>query len=147
MTKRIAIGQHVVDWIAQKRGYSHGYGPAIGIGVQDDAGNILGGVIFHEYNGASFRMHVVSDGTKKWVTREWLHVIFSYAFDQAKAKRLIGMVPASNVDAIRFEKNVGFVEEARMQDAELDGDTIIMKMTKDMCRWINYDKFPKVAHG
>lgn len=140
----IVHGQAVVDWVAKNRGYAGGYSLAVGIGVAatPDASTLRGAVVYHEYSGASVRVHVASDGSRRWVTREWLHVIFMYAFDQLKVKRITGMVPEANTAALNFDKSVGFVEEARMKDADPGGDVIILKMTRDMCRWINYAKFP-----
>lgn len=138
----IVIGQGVVDWACRTHGVKTGYTTAVGIGVEKD-GEIQGAVVYHEYNGASLRIHVVSNKSKRWVTREWLHVIFMYAFDQAKVKRITGFTPASNSGALKFNKAVGFVEETRLVDAEPDGDLIVLKMTRDMCKWINYEAYPR----
>ncbi len=140
--RRIVIGQHVVDWAARTHGVNPGYTAAVGIGVERD-GEIQGAVVFHEFNGASIRIHVVSNKSASWITREWLHVIFSYAFDQCKVKRVTGFTPEVNAHALQFNKRIGFVEEARLKDAEPTGDVVVLKMTRDNCRWIDYEHFPR----
>jgi RimJ/RimL family protein N-acetyltransferase len=137
----IVHGQAVVDWCCRTHGIKTGYTAAIGIGVTK-GGELQGAVVYHEFNGASIRIHVVSNGSKRWVTREWLHVIFSYAFDQLKVKRITGFTPASNCAALKFNKSVGLVEETRLAGTEPDGDTVVLKMTRADCRWIDYSKFP-----
>lgn len=140
----IVIGQGVVDWAARTHGVNPGYTAAVGIGVEKD-GEIQGAVIYHEWNGASIRIHVVSNGSKRWVTREWLHVVFMYAFDQLGVKRITGFTPEANKDALEFNKKVGFVEDARLEDAEPSGALVVLKMKKENCRWIDYKHFKGAA--
>lgn len=81
-------------------------------------------------------MHVASDGTKKWLNREFLRFAFVYAFDQMKVRKLIGIVPSNNEQALKFDLNLGFSEEARIKDAHPQGDLILLSMTRQACRWI-----------
>ena len=141
-SSKIVIGQAVVDWAALTHGVKAGYSGAIGIGVEKN-GVIQGAVVYHEWNGGSIRIHVVSNHSKTWVTREWLHVIFYYAFDQLKVKRITGFTPEVNTAALEFNKRVGFVEEARLKDNEATGDTIVLKMTRKDCRWIDYKRYKR----
>jgi RimJ/RimL family protein N-acetyltransferase len=140
--KKIIIGQNVVDWACKTHGVTTGYTAAVGIGVESN-GKIVGAVIYHEWNGASIRIHVVSNNSGHWATREWFHVIFSYAFDQLKVKRITGFTPESNKRALEFNKKVGFVVETKIVDAELDGNLLVLKMNRNDCKWIDYNKFPK----
>lgn len=115
------------------------YGEAVGIGIERE-GKLVGGIVYHEYNGAQIVIHVASDGTRRWINREFLFVIFDYAFRQLELNRVTGIVAASNIAALNFDKRVGFVEESRMKDAHPDGDLIILKMTKADCRWLHWKK-------
>lgn len=146
LAAKVVIGPGVVQWVERVNNRKDGYGFAVGIGVERD-GEIAGGVVFHDFNGANIFIHVASNGSRKWLTREFLHVIFSYAFDQCKVARITGVVPESNTAAFGFDTAVGFIEEARMVGAHPKGDMVILKMTRDSCRWIDYERFPQPASG
>ena len=62
------------------------------------------------------------------------------AFNQAKVKRLTGLVGEKNTDSQRFNKNLGFTIEARLKDAHPDGDLLIYRMFRDECRFLNMRK-------
>ena len=138
----VVIGPGVVQYVERVNGRKDPYsGYPVGIGIEKD-GQLVGGIVFHEFNGANVYIHVASDFPKKWVTREWLHVIFSYAFDQMKVNRVTGIVPESNQTALNFDLATGFEIESRLKDAHPKGDMLIIKMTRATCRWINYRRFP-----
>jgi RimJ/RimL family protein N-acetyltransferase len=115
-------------------------GYPIGIGV-DKSGKLVGGIVLHEFNQANFYIHVASDSPGRWINREFLHVLFSYAFDQAGAKRVTGIVPESNTVALEFDLAVGFQIEARLKEAHPKGDMLVIVMTRDTCKWIDYPRF------
>jgi RimJ/RimL family protein N-acetyltransferase len=136
MAKRVVIDQknRVGAWVYQRVGGM--YLPQISqaIGVERD-GEIIGGVVFEGWNGASMKIHVAGEG-KYWMTREFLRTIFGYAFLQHKAKKLIGVVESTNTKALRFDLKIGFRVEAVIKDAAENGDLLLLTMTKDQCRFI-----------
>jgi len=141
----IVAGDAVVTYVERVNGRKDPYsGYPIGIGIEKD-GKLIGGIVLHEFNGSNFYIHVASDSPKRWVNREWLHSIFSYAFDVAGARRITGIVPESNEVALRFDLDVGFEIEGRLADAHPKGDMLVIKMTRDNCKWIDYERFPKPA--
>lgn len=141
----IVIGPGVVEYVERVNGRTDPYsGHSVGIGIEKE-GKLIGGIVLHEYNGNNFFIHVASDHPKRWVTREWLHVIFSYAFDQCKVKRITGIVTEANKTALDFDLDVGFEIEARLKDAHPTGDMLVIKMTRENCKWIDYERFSKPA--
>jgi RimJ/RimL family protein N-acetyltransferase len=141
----IVAGPGVVEYVERVNGRKDPYsGYPVGIGIEKE-GKLIGGIVFHEFNGSNFYIHVASDHPKRWVTREWLHSVFSYAFDVCKAKRITGIVPESNQVALNFDLSVGFEIEARLKDAHPKGDMLVIKMTRETCKWIDYERFPKPA--
>ena len=136
----IVQGQPVVEWVARVNKHA-GFLNAQGIGIERD-GVLVGGVVFCDYQKVSVQIHVASDQTRQWVTRKWLHVIFDYAFRQLGVSKIIGIVPAGNTEAVNFDMRVGFVEETRIKDVYPEGDAIVLEMTRGMCRWIDYERFP-----
>jgi RimJ/RimL family protein N-acetyltransferase len=99
-------------------------------------GELVGGVVFDGWNGASICIHVASNGSKRWLNREFLWFVFHYAFEQLKVRKLIGRVADDNKAAMKFDLNLGFIEEAVIKDACRGGDLHIFTMTKEQCRWL-----------
>ena len=121
-------------WVCERTG-GQWVGDGACIGLEKD-GQLVAGVIFDQYNGRSACMHVASDGTRQWMTRQYLMVCFDYPFNQLKLNKLIGLVDSTNTDALRFDKNLGFVEEAVIKDAGKHGDLHILTMTRQQCRFL-----------
>lgn len=156
--KRIAIGSGIVEWVAKRTGEHGNYGASVGIGLQemlDDGWHTIAGVVYNDFNGANVNMHVASDGTKRWLNRQFLWTCFDYPFNQLKVKRITGLVGEGNHAAIRFDSHIGFELEARLKDAHPDGDMLIFVLRKPQAqRWLNLrnshesartDDFLKVA--
>ena len=70
------------------------------------------------------------------MTREWFNVLFGYAFNQLKVKKIMGVVDSTNIKALQFDAHIGFVEEATIKDAGKHGDLIILTMTRQQCRFL-----------
>lgn len=98
-------------------------------------GELVAGVLFDNYNGRSMAMHVAGEGST-WLTRGYLRVAFTYAFEQMKVKKLIGLVDSSNEAARRFDEHLGFRLEARIADAAPQGDLLLYTMTAAECRYL-----------
>lgn len=129
-------GQPAIDWLKQRENLSLDLGSAEGIArVVND--QIVASVVFHWFNNTNIWMHVASDGTKRWINREYIKVTFDYAFNTCQCKRVSGMVDASNHPAQTFDEKLGFEKEAILKGAARDGgDVIIYVMTREMCRWV-----------
>lgn len=125
----------VGPWVCERTGGTWTPQDSTALGWEKD-GKLVAGVVFDLYNGASICIHVASDGSKRWMTREFRRICFDYAFNQAKVKKIIGIVPSNNVEALRFDRKLGFVEEARIADAHPQGDLILLTMTRQQCPWL-----------
>lgn len=133
MGRKVVIGQPVVEWASEICHCSTH--EAIGFGVEED-GKLIAGVVFNEYNGANINMHVASDGSKRWMTKQLLWMVFDYAFNQAKVKRITGLVASNNIAARKFDEHIGFVHETTLVGAHPEGDLIVYRMFKSDCRWL-----------
>lgn len=102
------------------------------IGLETD-GRIVAVTGFDCWNGSSCCIHIAIDGR---LTREYTNYVYGYAFDVMKAKKLIGLVSSANEKALKFDKHSGFVEEGRIKDGYPDGDTIILTMTREQCKFL-----------
>jgi RimJ/RimL family protein N-acetyltransferase len=105
------------------------------IGLEND-GDLCAVVGFDNYNGATISMHVAGKG-KHWLNRDFLWFCFCYPFEQLKVKKILGLVSSNNLDAMRFDKHLGFVEEAVIKDGCPDGDLNILTMTRDQCKFLS----------
>jgi len=72
--------------------------------------------------------------------------IANFVFGEASGRELlIGVTPADNTRALKFNKNMGMVEIARIPDGYDKGiDYVITTMKRDECRWC---KEPAVQDG
>ena len=102
------------------------------IGLEDDEGNILAAVVFDGFSKCDCNIHIASNGTRAWMTREYIVRTFSYPFLQLGMRRVTGLVPANNHKALLFDLRLGFVIEGRLKDALPDQDVILLGMTRDV---------------
>jgi len=137
----LIIGQGVVEWVAKRTNEHGNFGCAQGIGWQRH-GQIVAGVVYNEFNGVNCLMHVASDGSRRWLHREFLRVAFDYPFNQLKVRRVTGLVGEGNIAAREFDEHLGFTLETRLENAHPTGDLLIYRMWKSDCRWLNENLHP-----
>lgn len=98
-------------------------------------------VIYENWNGRSLVAHMAITGR---ITRQYLFVIFDYAFRQMSAAKVILPVQSTNTKSIKFVTNLGFREEARIKDAAPDGDVLLFTLAKQDCRFLG-EKYGKAV--
>lgn len=109
------------------------------IGLEED-GELIAGVVYDNYNGASICMHVAAIPGRRWMTREYLWFTFYYPFVQLGVKRITGLVPESNMTARKFDEHLGFELEAILRYAHPDGDMLVYRMFKEQCRFLDINR-------
>lgn len=108
----------------------------VGIGLEED-GQLSAGVIYEGYNGQSVWMHVAAVPGRRWMTRDYLRCCFDYPFNVMNVNRISGWVEADNMEARRFDENLGFKHETTLSKAGKNGtDVMVYVMWKDQCRFI-----------
>lgn len=130
----IVIGEGVCEWVAKRIETAYHARSGQGIGIEKN-GQIVCGVIFDSFNGRSIQIHVALEPGAR-MTREWFRILFDYAFNQLGVQKIIGVVDSTNQAALRFDKHIGFVEEAVIKDAGKHGDMHILTMTRQQCRFL-----------
>jgi RimJ/RimL family protein N-acetyltransferase len=130
----MVFGEHIARWVAERTGGMYFAGSGQGVGWLRN-GELVAGVLFDNFTGQSVQMHVAADG-KHWLSREFLRFCFRYPFEQMKVNKVIGLVDSTNEAALRFDQHLGFTQEAVIKDAGRKGDTIILTMTRDQCRFL-----------
>jgi RimJ/RimL family protein N-acetyltransferase len=130
----IVYGEDVCHYVARETSGEYYAGSGQGIGIERD-GEIVCGVMFDQHNGRSVQIHVaLKPGAR--MTKEWLHTLFWYAFCQLKVTKIIGIVESTNLAALKFDRHIGFRDEAVIRDAGRDGDLIILSMIKNDCKYL-----------
>ena len=100
-------------------------------------GSIVAVVVYDGFSDCDVNMHVASDGTKQWLNKNFLITAFAYPFIQLKLNRVTGLVPENNQEALKFDKNLGFVREGYHPFANKDGSALIsLGMLRRNCRFI-----------
>jgi RimJ/RimL family protein N-acetyltransferase len=104
---------------------------------------LLCGALLMSDNDYSMEIHFASF-VPNFVRQEMLWAVFSYIFKVRKIKKLFGRVPENNKRARKFNKHLGFKEEAIIDDVYPGGEgLVVMGMYEENCKYIN-DKPPEV---
>lgn len=139
----LIIGSRVVEWVARKTNEFGHFGSECGIGWER-YGELCAGVVYAEWNGPNVVCHIASDGSKRWLTREYLWTIFDYPFSQLGCKRITVCVGEGNADSRKFVEHLGFEIETRLKEAHPTGDLFVYRLMRHDCKWIHHDRLYKV---
>lgn len=137
MTSRFIYGEdeRLIAW-ARERLKVEFRDDARTIGRETD-GNIRGVAIFDTFSDTSCLVHLVSDGTRRWITRDFIVRVFAYPFLQCRYPRITCFISAENADSLRLTRHFGWVEEGRLRAAEPNGaDRIVFGMLRHECRYL-----------
>ena len=86
--------------------------------------------------GKICQMHIVKLGNIS-LPKQFLWAGFDYPFNQAGMEAVTGVVNSKNVQAMRFDKHLGFAEILRLPSLHDDGgDVVFLKMDKADCKWL-----------
>jgi L-amino acid N-acyltransferase YncA len=126
--------QKHLDWAKEK----------IGLGFRDDAkaiarytnNEIRAVVVFDNFTGCDCSMHIASDGSRTWMTRELMREAFWYPFVKCNMRRVTGLVPSKNKAALKFDQRLGFKYEGLMRNALKNDDIVLLGMLRSECMMI-----------
>jgi hypothetical protein len=103
--------------------------------ARTEGARLFGGAVYQGFTGASIGMHTAGF-VDNWVNRDLLWVCFHYPFVQLGCSKVLGTVASYNHKALAFDMRLGFKEEAVITGTYPDGNTIVMGMRRDDCRWL-----------
>ncbi|WP_159953045.1 GNAT family protein [Rhizobium sp. 18065] len=126
----------MIVWAVDKIG-GHEFRPdAKAIGIERGS-ELVAVVVFDNFSPGSCCISVASDGTRRWLTREFLIRVFAYPFIQLGHHRLTALISATNHDSQRFCTSCGFQKEGLLRQGCPDqSDMIVMGLLRDECRWL-----------
>jgi RimJ/RimL family protein N-acetyltransferase len=125
----------LLPWAQERIGVSFRR-DAYTLGLERD-GQLVAVVVFDSFGETDCAIHISSDGSRAWMSKELLISAFSYPFVQLGLLRVTGFVPASNEAALRFDEHIGFVREGYHPKAGPKGsDLISLGLLRKDCRFI-----------
>ena len=128
--------ERVTKWMAERIGINSFRDDAVSIGIERN-GELVGGAAFDTFSDRECVIHLASDGSKRWISREFIVSVFAYAFHQCYFRRLTAFVRASNAPSLKIVQQFGFKEEGRARCAGPDGEDLVMfGLLREECRYI-----------
>lgn len=140
----IVVGKGVVEWVAHRTNEYGNFGTDVGIGWQKH-GKIVAGVAYANWNGKNVETHIASDGSRNWLTRQYLYTILDYPYNQLGAKRITACIGEGNKASRKFVEHLGFSLEARLEKAHPTGDLLIYRMFANECKYVEIRNAKKTA--
>jgi len=108
------------------------------VGVYESDTAALRAVMVMVYTyGSSCDMHIASDGSRQWATRNILAGLFGYVFILHGAPQATITVEPDNTAALIMNIKLGFQVQARVPGLMADGgDAVLLTMRAHECPWI-----------
>ena len=102
---------------------------------QEKDGEVVAVVAYTNFIENACAMHIGSVG-ENWMSRDLLWACFDYPFIKLEKKVILATLEASNFEALRLNRHLGFQVDAVIKDAHENGDLMIMSMRKENCKWL-----------
>lgn len=130
----------VAAWVKERIPHVHDFGACEALGVVDDAGALAAGVVFNHWLEREQVMSISAAAEKPaWCRPQILRIIFSYPFDQMRARRLTTITRADHAAkrTRRFLQHLGFKYEGIAREYYPDAvGAVIYGMLRRECRWL-----------
>lgn len=133
--------EYVISEVSKAIGVELGIGT--GIGVIEDDGKLIGGVVYNNYqltaDGKPLSIEMsLAMVDKKWCTRNNIRALFAYPFIQLDVKRVQVTCREDDTFLRDLHKRFGFTFEGIAREAHpLGGNSAVSSLLKHECRWIN----------
>lgn len=106
------------------------------ISRHDHDDSVLGGVVFTGYLYGSILLHMAGS-ENHWASRDFLWLVYDYAFNQLGVRKCLGLVASDNSRALSIDLRMGFRVEAKLTDMLADGgDLLILTLKRADCKWL-----------
>lgn len=119
-----------------------------GVKLRDDAkcighergGRLVSVVGFDTFAQNDCMVTLASDGSRRWMTRDFAAVSLAFPFLQCGFSRISSLVSEHNTAAMRYDLKFGWRLEGRLRKAGAMGeDLFLLGMLREECRWILND--------
>jgi len=136
----ITSSPEVGEWVCNQTGGGYHAERSNAIGLRKGE-NIVGGVVYENWNGRSVVCHIALEH----LTPAYLAAMFDYPFNVCGVDKIIAPVGSKNAKAQRLVRKMGFTEEARIKNADTDGDIVFLTMTRKACRYLGHRYGKKIT--
>lgn len=114
---------------------ARGFGKCSAIGVIDEDGKLIGGLVYHNYDIAANVIEISGAATHpRWLTRETIKWMYQYPFHQLGVQMVVQRTPADDVRLLRqlASYDYTFIKVPRMFGRERDG-VLCLLTYEDWC--------------
>lgn len=125
-------GERVARWVAARCDVGQFQAPYTAFGWADEGGEIVGGCVWNNWNGANVELSLAGRGA---VTRQAFRDMAEYAFRQIGVRRITMHTKARNHRLIDQAKRNGFAVEGYRKHFFPDDDAAALVLLRDHCRW------------
>ena len=132
MAGNIINGPSVGNWVAKRLEFTFVPNLAMAIGFEKN-NELVAGVVYDNWNYRSIAAHIVIDGR---ITSSFLAAIFHYPFIVCQVDKIIAQISDDNTKSKTLARKMGFVEEARIKEACVNGDMVFYTLPRNKCRFI-----------
>jgi RimJ/RimL family protein N-acetyltransferase len=117
------------------------FGPCVTLAVVDDAGMIIAGVVYNNYQPHLRGIHIsVAARTSRWLTKPIISTIMNYAFRQLGCVRITAITPPGEATSVsRFLRKFGFTREGLIRKGLGDLDAVVWGLIDDDWRGHKYN--------
>lgn len=138
MVGNIINGPSVISWVAERLENTFFSEGSVALGFQRND-KLVAGVVYGDWNYRSIGASIVIDGP---ITSGFLAAMFHYPFIVCQVDKIIVQVSDDNIKSKTLACKLGFVEEARIKEACVNGDMVLYTLPRNTCRFIE-DRYQK----
>lgn len=137
----ITSGPEVGEWVCSQTGGGYHAERSNALGLRKGE-ELVCGVVYENWNGRSIVCHIAFQDR---LTPTYLAAIFDYPFNVCGVDKIIAPIGSKNVKALKVVSKMGFTEEARIKNADTDGDIVFLTMTREACRFLGHRYGQKIT--
>ena len=125
-----------IRWASERLAGAEFRDDAVAIGNERN-GDLCAVAVFDTFTPTSCQVSLVSDGSKRWMTREFIAAGFAYPFITCGFPNIYALVSEHNEAALKLNLHFGWKEIVRLDEDGLHGETnILLRMKRRECRWL-----------
>lgn len=131
--------ERLIRWAEPIIGVEPGRMPSetVALGVIDEADDLQAVICFNAFYSDYASLHLASNGRRRWLSRKVLRVVFGYAFEFRKLRRLNFVVSVNNIPVQVLALKLGLRIEGCTRCGANDGsDGILFGMLAEECPWV-----------
>lgn len=135
----------IVPMVAHLAHTTDDYGPCVTAGVVDNGGNLIAGVVFHNYDAEAGVIECSGAAVNaRWCVRSVLRELMRYVFDTVGCQMVMARTAADNKAVRRLGVGLGAVEHIIPRMKGRDADGVFLCVTDDA--WLK-SRLNEVRHG